>query len=265
MLRRLTTYYAVWYLTAANALQETFVNRWTNLLFMSGKIIRLGMTLLVFFLIKENISSFAGYTPDQMIMFFLTYQFIDTITQVFYRGVYIFSQKIRSGEFDFMLTKPISTLFQALTGRPDFNDALFIIPTTALSIWIALQLDVVMTTSSALWYGALLLNAFLIATALHILIMAVGVITTEIDGAVWIYRDLMQMGRFPVSIYLAPVRWALFFIVPVGMMITIPTEVLVQAPPTYSMALAVLFGISFFLASLRIWNWSLKQYSSASS
>lgn len=265
MLQRIKTYYTVWYLMASNALQETFVNRWMNLMFFTGKAIRLGMTLLVFMLIKQNISSFAGYTPDQMVMFFLTYQFVDTLAQVFYRGVYVFTQKVRTGEFDFMLTKPLSTLFQSLTGRPDFNDALFIFPSTALSIWIALQLDISVTLESLLLYGALLLNALLIATGLHVLILATGIFTTEIDGAVWLYRDFMQLGRFPVNIYLAPLRWALFFVVPIGMMITIPTEVLLQVHPTHSVLLVSIFGIGFFIASLRIWKWSLKHYSSASS
>lgn len=265
MKKRLSTYLTIWYLTSSNALQQAFVNRYTNLLFFIGKAIRFGMTLMVLLLIKQNIQTFAGYTADEMLVFFLTYTFIDTIAQVFFRGTYLFSNEIRRGEFDFTLTKPIHPLFQALTGKPDFNDAVFIIPSTIISIFIASQLDLNITLVSFLWYLVMLFNGFLIAIGLHILIISLGIITTEIDGAVWIYRDFMQLGRFPVNIYLAPLRFALFFLIPVGMMITIPSQLLLQTNPTYSASLAMVFGIAFLLICLKIWQLSLKHYSSASS
>lgn len=265
MTKNLKRYWLIWKLLAANALQETFVNRGSNILFMIGKIFRLAMTLFLLFLIKSRVKEFAGYTTDEIVIFFLTYQFIDVLAQVAYRGVYIFTHYVRHGEFDFVLTKPLSPLFQALTGKPDFNDALFIIPTTILSIWIVMQLEINITLASFLWYLLLVANGLLIATSLHILILCLGILTTEIDSATWLYRDLMQLGRFPVNIYLEPVRLALFFLVPVGMMITIPSEVLLNRPPTYSVILATLFGVGFFWFSLRAWRWSLKQYSSASS
>ncbi len=264
-LKRLKTHFKVWRILASNVLQQTFVNRWTNSLFFTGKVIRFAMSLLVLFLIRETIDTFAGYTTDEMIVFFLTYQFIDLMSQVFFRGVYMFSQQVRRGELDFLLAKPVNTLFQTLTGHPDFNDAVFVIPTTVISIWIALQLELTITVASLAWYLLLLANAFLIAAALHIIILAIGILTTEIDGATWLYRDLMDMARFPVTIYLEPIRLALFFLVPVGMMITIPSQILINQPPTYTGVMASFFGIGFFTFSLWLWNWSLKRYSSASS
>lgn len=264
-MRRWHTYFQVWWLNASNALQVTFVNRGSNLLFMMGKIIRLTMSLLFLFLIKQQISHFAGYTTHQVIIFFLTYQFIDVLAQIFYRGAYVFRDKIVSGEFDFTLIRPISPLFQVLTGKPDVNDAIFIIPTTVASVWIALSLNLQFSWTNFGWYLVLLINSFLIATALHIMVLVMGILLKEVDGFMWTYRDLMQLARFPVNIYLEPLRWALFFVVPVGMMITIPAEVLLGLRPTYSLAIVGLIGPLFLIFSLRLWQWSLKKYASASS
>ena len=264
-IKRLATYFAVWKIFGFNAMQTTFVNRGSNLLFMIGKVIRLTMSLVFLYLIRENITNFAGYTVDQMIVFFLTYQFIDLLSQVFYRGVYMFGNLIRKGNFDFLLSKPINPLFRALTGRPDINDAIFIVPTTLISLYILTNLEITITLQSALLYAVLLVNSFLIATALHILVLVVGVLTTEVDGIIWIYRDLNHLSRFPVGIYMEPFRFALFFIIPIGMMVTIPTEILLGLRPTYSIFLATGVGIGSFLVSLKLWNWALKKYSSASS
>lgn len=258
-------YLSVWKALSYAELQETFINRWSNALFLLGKVFRLAMSLLFLFIIKNTVTSFAGYTSDQIVIFYLTYQIVDVLGQTLYRGVYIFSNKVRSGEFDFTLVKPISSLFQSLVGKPDFNDALFMIPTIGISFYLLSTLDIAITTTSFLLYLALLINSFLIVTALHVLVLTIGVLTTEVDGVIWMYRDLSALGRFPVSIYMQPLRFALFFIIPVGMMISVPAEVLLNTAPTHSILLTNIVGISFFFISLRLWNWSLKQYSSASS
>jgi ABC-2 type transport system permease protein len=265
MKKRLNTYWIFWKLNAGNKLQEAFVNRWTNALFMLGKSIRFAFMLTVLFTIKNNVKQFAGYTTDEIVIFFLVYQFVDVMAQVLYRGVYVFQNKIRTGEFDFYLLKPINPLFQALTGYPDVNDAIFLIPTTIISFYLASQLNITITVTSFIVFLLLLINTFLIVTALHITVLVFGLLTNEVDGVVWLYRDFNQFGRFPVSIYQEPLKFLLFFIVPIGMMVTVPAEILLHKNATYPALLAILIGIASFCASLALWKWSLKKYSSASS
>lgn len=262
---RLAVYLQVWILTATNALQVAFVNRWSNALFLLGKTLRVTMSLVFFYLLKNQNVSVAGYSTDEVIVFFLTYQLVDIVSQMLFRGVYSFGQLIRTGEFDFLMTKPMSPLFRALTGRPDIDDAVFLIPTLAVSAWVLTQLSITITFSSAVWYGLLFLNSILIVAGLHIIVLAFGVITAEVDNLIWTYRDISRLGQFPVTMYLEPLRTALFFILPIGIMITVPAQILLNLKPTYSIAIAGTVGIVFFWISLRIWNWALRQYSSASS
>ena len=261
----MSNYLKIWKITALNALQETFVNRATNLLFLTGKIIRLTMSLLVLWLIKSQLSAFGNYSADDVVIFFLTYLFIDTLSQVIFRGVYLFSPLVRSGEFDFLLIKPISPLFRALTGRPDFNDALFIIPSTIISLYLVTKLDVNITLTSFLWYLLLLFNSLLISTSLHIMVLVIGVLTTEVDGVIWMYRDLTRMGQFPVNIYLEPIRTILFFLIPIGVMFTVPTQILINEPASVSLVITFLIGVTSLLVSYGLWRWSLKKYTSTGS
>ncbi|HYD35299.1 MAG TPA: ABC-2 family transporter protein [Vitreimonas sp.] len=265
MLKHLQTYYQVWFITASNALQRAFVNRWTNVLFILGKVLRLGMSLLFLYLLKERNITIAGYTTDQVIVFFLTYQFIDIVAQVLYRGVYNFGRLIKSGEFDFYLARPISALFRSLTGEPDINDVFFLVPSTVLSIWLIAQLPLSITVSSVLLYLVVIINSLLIATGLHILVLVVGIVTTEVDNIIWTYRDITRLGQFPVTMYVEPLRTALFFILPVGFMYTIPAQVLLGSPLSFSIPVTLGIGVVFFWITLKIWAWGLQRYSSASS
>ncbi len=262
-LTRLRIYWQIWFTIAKYAYQETVLNRWTNSLFLFGKIIRFSMTLLFLFLIKQNIHGFAGYTTDQVIIFYLTFQVTDTLAQMFFRGVYEFSWQVRSGELDFYLSKPLNPLFRILTGKPDIIDATFFLPTILVSIWIASQLDIHITATSLVIYFFLMINSFLIATGFHILVICIGVVTTEVDNVVMLYRDTTSLTRFPVNIYSEPLRTALLFLIPVGLMNTIPAQVLLNIPPTRTILYTCLVGGGFFLFSLFAWKQSVKKYTSA--
>lgn len=264
-IHRLVVYWRVWQIIASNALQEIFINRWTNALFTLGKVIRLVVSLTVLWLLKKNGVYIAGYSSDQAIIFFLTYQFIDLFGQVLFRGVYWFGNMIRNGELDFLLCRPINPLFQSLVGKPDLDDAFFLIPSTLVSIVIAAQLQIHITWQSFLLYLFLLANSMLFVTGFHILVLVFGILTTEVDNLIWTYRDVTRLGQFPITLYQEPLRTILFLVIPLGLMFTIPAQVLLAVPSTYGLFITCAVGIGFLSLSLWAWNWGLKQYSSASS
>lgn len=260
---RLRTYWLIWYTTAANALQQAFVSPWTNALFFLGKAIRFSMMLAFLFVLRRANAGMAGYTADQVVVFFLTYQLVDISTQILYRGVYMFSPLIRDGRFDGFLSKPMSPLFRALTGHPDINDTLFLLPVLVSTAWIFSTLELALTGVGIAWYLLLLANGFLIATGLHILILAAGILLTDVDGVIWLYRDLMRFGQFPAVVYAEPLRSVLYFVVPVGLMVTIPAEVLLGELTMPKIVGTLLAGVGFLGVSLIAWKYALRQYSSA--
>ncbi|NCN82578.1 MAG: hypothetical protein GW947_01300 [Candidatus Pacebacteria bacterium] len=68
-----------------------------------------------------------------------------------------------------------------------------------------------------------------------------------------------------VTIYNESVRLVLFFLLPIGLMLTVPAQVLLNTE--VSVTLPVVFAITTTLLflSLKLWRYSLKKYSSASS
>jgi ABC-2 type transport system permease protein len=262
---KLTKYFSIWLKLAINAMQETFINRTTSALFFSGKAIRFAMMLLFLMLLRTQLNSIGYYTTDHLVIFYLTYYFVDLFGQMFYRGVYQFGQKVRTGEFDFYLLKPISPLFQSLAGKPDINDALFFLPSLLISVYIASQLSITITLTGVAWFILLFINSLLIVTGLHMLVLAIAILTVDVDGIIWLYRDISKLSQFPVSIYFEPLRTILFFVIPVGFMVTIPAEILIGNTPTFSLAITFAVGILFFTSSYIAWKQSLKHYTSASS
>jgi ABC-2 type transport system permease protein len=180
------------------------------------------------------------------------------------REVYRFRTYVVSGEFDYFLSKPLSPLFRTLLGGSDILDLPMLFLSIVFVVTAAVQMEVV-SFVGVLLYLVLMANAFLIALAFHIMVVALGVLTTEIDNALWMYRDLAAMGRLPIDIYQEPLRWTLTFAIPVGIMITFPSKALMGLLSTQSVAIALLIGIVFLYGSYKFWQYAIKHYSSASS
>lgn len=200
----------------------------------------------------------------QALFFYLTFNFIDTITQLFFREVYRFRQLVVTGDFDLVLVKPTNPLFRALAGGADPLDVLMLVPYIGALVWVAVQfgeIDAVRLGS----YLLLVINGLAIATGFHILVLALAIMTTEVDHAIMIYRDLTSMGRVPVDIYREPLRGIITFIVPVGIMMTFPAKSFFGLLSPGMVGLSLVLGAAFLFICLRLWRFALTRYASASS
>lgn len=263
-MKKLVHYIKVWFLMVTNAVQVSFASRFGAALLFTGKSIRFVLFLVLLFLVAGRVEKLAGYSLEQMIFFFLTFNVIDTTAQFLYRQVYRFRPLIVRGDFDLTLVKPVHPLLLVLLGGADILDFIMLIPFVGAIVYVALQ-GGWLTLPNVFLYVLLLLNALLIATAFHIAVLAFGILTTAVDHTIMIYRDLTSMGRIPVDFYAEPIRGLLTFAIPVGIMMTVPAKALMgilnPAVIIYSLAIGV---VSIFLA-LRFWHFSLARYSSASS
>lgn len=232
-------------------------------IFLIGKMFRFSIFFGFLYFLLLGTKTLAGYSSNQIIFFFLTFNLIDVVTQFFFREVYRFRPMVINGDFDLVLVKPLNALFRVLLGGADIIDLITIPPLIILTIYFGFLLhpSLIHTT----YYVILLLNGFLIATAFHIIILSFSIVTLEVDHSIMIYRDLTSLGRLPVDIYKQPLQAFLTYIIPVGVMITLPGKAIMGLVSPIGISIALLVGaVSIFLA-LKFWNYALTKYSSASS
>lgn len=258
---KLSKYFKVWFRTAILSLQGQFVNKGASLIYILAKIVRFCIFITLLYITIGKTRTLAGYDLRQMIIFFLVFNLIDIFSQLFFRGIYWFRRQVVSGSFDLLLLKPINPLFYALTSRTDLLDLPLLL---IVGFFLVKQIQNI-TVLNLLNFILIIICSLIISTAIHILVACVGVITTEVDHTIWIYRDLSLLARVPVDIYLPMVRAILTYIVPIALIFTFPAKALMGLLP-WRLAFFTLFAsFIFFLGSIKIWQWSLKKYSSASS
>ncbi len=256
-------YFLVYRRMTANSFQTIFSSRLGVVVFLFGKLFRFGLYLAFIYFLFSQAKKVAGYNQNEILLFLLSFTFLGAVGQMFFREAYRFRPKLVSGEFDFDLVKPIHPLFKNLAGGFDLLDLL----TMPIIIYVLVKIiaESAFTPVGLLLYGLLLVNGFLIMLAIHVLVIAFGIVTTEVDHAIMVYRDIETMGRFPVDIYQEPLRQFLTFVIPVGIMFTFPVQALLSQLSWQMILLAFAVGLGSLYLSAKCWSLAIKQYSSASS
>lgn len=257
-------YLKVWWLFTINSFQVQLNIRWAFVLFLLAKILRFSAFIFFLIVLVKSTKVLAGYNLDQVILFFLSFNLLDIVSQLLLREVYRFRAVIISGNFDYYLLKPLNPLFRSLFTGADLFDLLTLVPLVFAIFYFINKLQL-LTLANMASYLLMLLLGFLIALSFHILVLSLGILTTEVDNAIFIYRDLVGMGRVPVDIYMEPVRGLITFVIPVGIMMTFPAKALMGLLSLQFVIYAILFAFCLFYLSLRVWRFALRNYSSASS
>lgn len=248
----------------ANSLQQAIYNIPIFSIFLLSKIIRIALFALFIYFMLSGLSDIGGYSKNQMIIFYLIFNLIDTSAQLLFREVYRFRPLLISGGFDMVLVKPFNPLIRVMVGGPDFIDfAMLIILLSIISYYIVFITKIEIL--SLIPFLLLIVNSLIIATAFHIFVLAIGILTLSVDHLVMIYRDLTALARIPIDVYTQPARSLLTFIIPIGIMFTFPAKALFGLLNWQLILTSFVFGLVSLFLSLKFWNYSLKHYQSASS
>jgi ABC-2 type transport system permease protein len=257
-------YFKVWLHSMLADAQSSFASRVGVVLFTMAKILRFGFFIIFIILIFGRTRSVGGYNLWEIIFFYATFNLVDIVPQMLFRSTYRFRGLVVSGDFDLFFLQPISSLFRAILGGSDILDIPMLFIAIGFIIYSGLHIPI-FSVGTVLLYIFLVLNALLIAAAFHIFVLSVGVVSTEVDNTIMLYRDLTQMGRVPITIYTEGVSFLLTFVIPVGIMMTFPVQALLGTLSVQFILVSLLVGIVFFLLSLFTWKQGIRHYSSASS
>lgn len=258
-------YPRIWLQLLKNSFASTLSNRIDSASYFIGKLIRFAFFWLLIVSIFRITETFAGYDKYQVLFFFLTFNLVDLIGQIFFRGIYLFSSEVRKGSFDFSLVKPVSSLFLAMSRLIDLLDIICLVPILGLMAYTLLHLPITITVTGLSLYGFFIILASGITLSFHVIIAAATIWSFENEHFIWLYRETMTLGRLPPDILPATLQLVLTYIVPIVIMVAYPVNGLFGIIHTKEVLMAIGITTTFLCLSLIIWNRALRTYSSASS
>lgn len=233
--------------------------------FFVGKVARMGY-FFIFFLTASNIApSIAGYDRGQVMLFFATMNVIDIVIQLFwFRGLSDFPSMIRRGDFDLLLTQPISPLFMTAFRVFDFFD-LTTVPIAAIILWYAFAQLPALSAGAWMLYLLFCVVGLVLAFAINLFFATLTFWAVESNNLWWIFRDLMYTARMPPEVFPQGVRLFFTFVFPVLMIVSFPVKAALGMLSPVTVALALVIAGVALAASVSFWHRGLRAYSSASS
>ena len=235
------------------------------ILLLLGKILRFALLISFIYFLVGRTKTIAGYSLNQTMVFFLTFAVIDNASQIFFREVYRFRPLVISGELDTILVKPYHPFLRILIGGVDILDATLMLPYLFILMYFVFQNSSSITVMSVFLYITLAINGFVIETAFHIMVLALGILTSEVDHTIMIYRDLTRVATVPIDVYREPVRFLFSFVLPIGVMMSFPAKALYNALSIPFIGISFCIGGLSLWGALKLWEHALRVYQSASS
>lgn len=240
-------------------MEYTF-NFWMML--VSGVVTRL-LALAVPFVIYDNISGIAGWSRDE-IWLIMAYLFIaEGLCSVLFQGTWEIPDMVFNGQFDCILSRPISPLFQVLS----YGMGLQGISVFGFGFVTMLLLLAAMDMFTL---GTVLLSFYFIICG-TVLCMSVYLIGNSIvfwydsGGRTYIPYTVSSIGqyaRYPIEIYSKAVRFILLFIVPYAFICVVPVMILRgEHSVIYAIALAIV-SLCFFLFARWFFYRGIRHYES---
>ncbi len=172
--------------------------------------------------------------------------------------------EVWSGRLDFTILRPIDTQFLASTR----NWRLFSLTDLVLALGV---LAVALAQNSAAVTPARL-AAFALALAagmavLYAVLLAFAGLVFWSPGFLftWLFDGIFQMARYPVGIYPGWLRMVLTWVVPVGLMTTVPAQALSGDLTPGLLAASVAVAALLVVAASVLFHIGLRRYASASS
>ena len=220
--------------------------------------------LSVVFLL-ERFDSIGGYTLPQLSLCYAVILMATSLAECFARGFDSFTRILSQAQFDRIMLRPRSLLFQVLC--QDMKPTMFarVLQAAVMLVWAigagavrwtgakALTLTLMILCGAAIFFGLFLINACICFFTLE----PVETLNIFLDGP-------REYGKYPFGIYGKPVLLILTFLVPLALVQHWPLQYLLDRGPWWY-GLLPLASLLFLIPCGLLWRLGVRHYRSTGS
>ena len=248
--------------------QEELAHRANFWIHILHALLNLGTGTAGMWILFRQVQSLRGWDFSSALAILGVYLVLDALRSLVigpsFEALAGMGQEVWSGNFDFTLLRPLDTQF-LLSFRHwnvfalfDLALGLAVLGTAAAQSGQTLSLPQTTTFLLVLLAGLAALYAVLLAfTGL--------VFWSPAFTFAWVFDAIFQMARYPVDLYPGWLRLVLTWIVPVGLMTTIPARALTRGIPAGTLWSSLLAAVGLVIAASAFFRFAMRHYTSASS
>jgi ABC-2 type transport system permease protein len=220
-------------------------------------------TLAVFFLQTDHIGDWTFH--EVLIVLGLFQLFIGLVETFITPNVQDFTEHIRTGTMDFILTKPINSQFHASLRKINIFRLVDVLIGIGIVLYALPYLPTQPSPDRVLMFVVLILCAAVMLYSLIMLLITSAFWFVQLENITELIFTFYEAGRFPVNIFPFWVRVLLTFVVPIAFITTVPASVLLGRLNAEFVLYSIGIAAILFVASSVFWRFAVRHYSSASS
>lgn len=224
-----------------------------------------GGQLLTFEVLFLHLDKIGGWSAPEMRVFLGLLFVVDAIYMMFWHdSLNYISEAVRKGDLDFLLIRPVNSQFMITSQK--ISTAYF--GNLSISLiwlfWACSQIENFQWLN-LLWLIIMIPAALSVIYTMRFFLSAAAVIFTRADFLQFMWYAVFRLGHRPDSIYTGFMRYLVLFLIPIGMVASVPARMILHEPDLALVAWALLIPpLGIFLTN-KFWNFCLSKYTSASS
>ena len=225
-------------------------------------------SILGIYFIVNSIPSLNGWTMEQLGFLYGFSMLPVAIDHLFSDDLWCVAYwKVRTGELDKYYLRPVPVLFQVIaeTFQPEALGELLVgiimLALCGKGSGVIFNFPNVLLLIVGAVFGAIIITSIKIITA------AVAFYTKRSGPLTQVVYGFGSYTKYPLKIYPKFIQLILQFIVPFGLVISIPIDVVINEGYNPYLLMLVIIGVSmvFLFISVAFWNKAEKKYSSSGS
>jgi ABC-2 type transport system permease protein len=225
----------------------------------------IGTSIAAVLVMFEHTTTMNGWTLPQMIVLLGVYYLIQGgVSLVFSPSFERVMEHVRVGTLDFHLLKPVNTQFLVSARHFKVVRAADLVLGLIVVIVGLLQVGEQIGLGQALLFSASIVFGWMLVYALILGLVTLAFWFVRVENLLAIFWAFTEAGRFPVDVYPLWLRVSLSTIVPIGIAVTAPANVIAGRMDAVAVAaLGAGTVLAVGVASL-LWRWGLRSYTGAS-
>src|SRR5262249_51309518 len=187
----------------------------------------LGMSILTVVLFFYRSSSLGGWTFDEVLALLGIFNALHGFVELFLQpNMSRLVGHIRQGTLDFVLLKPVDSQFfvsfrHLVLWR--FADIALGLGLTGFAVW---RVSGMPAGRNIVMFVLLFLASLVFIYALWTGMMVMSFWAVKVDNLAFLFTSLFETSRYPIAVYKGVLRLALLYVLPIGLVTTVPAEAL---------------------------------------
>ena len=215
-----------------------------------------------FFALIANVNNGIGsWSVNEIYLLFSVFTIMDGLMWAFtFENMRTYTTAVFTGSIGAFLVKPIDTQFVMTTQDSGYSEVTRLIIGVVALIWSLERLNAGQSIFHYLFFLVLFVCAFMLVNSMWFILATCSFWLERLDNINDVFPSLRRLWQVPRTIYSGIASTFFTVIVPLGLVVSIPSEILVGKFSLFWSVYFILFSILTFIAARAFFLFSIRRY-----